>query len=195
MRKSIYSRETKETNISLVLNLDGKGEAKINTGCGFLDHMLELFASHARFDLELVCKGDLQVDLHHSVEDCAISLGEAFAAAIGDKKGISRYASIILPMDETLILAATDISGRALLCYDLVMPNPKVGVFDTELVQEFFLGFIRASNITLHLKQLAGTNTHHIIEGAFKSFARALRAAVSLDEKYADEIPSTKGSL
>ena len=195
MRKNVYSRKTRETDVSLALDLDGKGEAKISTGCGFLDHMLELFASHARFDLELNCRGDIQVDMHHTAEDCGISLGEAFAEALGDKRGIARYGGMILPMDETLVLAAADISGRAMLCFDLEIPFAKVGVFDTELVQEFFLAFVRAAKITLHIKKLAGQNSHHIIEGAFKAFGRALRAAVAPDEKYAGEVPSTKGSL
>ena len=195
MRTAEVIRTTKETDIKLSLNLDGKGNSVIDTKCGFLDHMLTLFARHGRFDLNVVCNGDIEVDYHHTVEDIGIALGEAFSTALGDKKGIVRYGSCILPMDETLILSAADISGRSHLAYGLQIPTPQVGDFDTELVSEFFYGFVRNANITLHIKQLDGTNSHHIIEGTFKSVARTLKEAVSIDPKYADEIPSTKGVL
>ena len=195
MRTSSLTRKTNETDITLKLNVDGTGKSTINTGCGFLDHMLTLFASHARFDLELCCKGDTYVDYHHTVEDVAIALGTALTEALGDKRGIVRYGSFMLPMDETLVMTALDISGRSCLVYDLSIPAFKVGDFDTELTQEFFEGFVRNSNITLHIKQLNGTNSHHIIEAAFKSFARSLKAAVAIDKDYANEIPSTKGVL
>lgn len=195
MRTSIINRKTAETDIQLSLNLDGTGKSNISTGCGFLDHCLTLFAKHGSFDLDVSCKGDVEVDFHHSVEDVGICLGDAFSQAIGDMRGICRYGNMILPMDETLILAAIDISGRAYLNYDLSIPTPKVGDFDTELTSEFFLAFTRRSNVTLHLKQLDGKNSHHIIEGTFKAFARALKAAVKIDEDKKDEIPSTKGVL
>ena len=188
-------RNTAETQIELKLNIDGTGKSKIATGCGFLDHMLTLFSRHGRFDLEVSCNGDTYVDYHHTAEDIGICLGEVFAKALGEKRGIVRYGSMMLPMDEALILSAVDISGRGMLCYDLQIPTEKVGDFDTELVKEFFLAFVRKAEITLHIKQLAGENSHHIIEGAFKSVARSLAAACSVDEKYADEIPSTKGVL
>jgi len=195
MRTATINRQTAETAISLKLNLDGNGKSDVSTGCGFLDHMLILFARHGRFDIELKCVGDTFVDYHHSAEDIGICLGEAFANALGDKKGIVRYGSMMLPMDEALILTAVDISGRGLLAYDMDIPTQKVGDFDTELVKEFWLAFVRKAEITLHIKQLAGENSHHIIEGAFKSAARSLSAAVSIDEKYKNEIPSTKGVL
>lgn len=195
MRTATINRKTNETDISLTLSIDGKGEAQINTGCGFLDHMLTLFARHARFDLNLSCVGDTFVDDHHTAEDIGICLGKAFDAALGDKKGIVRYGDINLPMDEALILAAADISGRSLLCYNLVPGKEKVGTFDTELVEEFFYAFVRNANVTLHIKQLAGSNAHHIIEGAFKAVARALKAAVAIDKDFADEVMSTKGVL
>lgn len=195
MRISEIKRKTAETDISLKLNLDGSGKSIINTGCGFLDHCLTLFAKHGSFDLEVTCKGDVEVDFHHSVEDVGICLGDAFSNAIGDMRGICRYGSMILPMDETLILASVDVSGRSYLNYSLNIPTQKVGEFDTELTSEFFLAFVRKSNVTLHLKQLDGTNSHHIIEGTFKAFARALKAAVKIDETKKDEIPSTKGVL
>lgn len=195
MRTATINRKTNETDIFLSLDLDGKGNCEINTGCGFLDHMLTLFARHARFDLTISCKGDTFVDDHHTVEDIGICLGKAFNEALGDKKGIVRYGDITLPMDEALILAATDISGRSLLCYNLVAGKEKVGTFDTELVEEFFYGFVRNANITLHINQLSGSNAHHIIEGAFKAVARALKAAVKIDEDFADEVMSTKGVL
>ena len=195
MRQAEIVRNTAETQIELKLNIDGTGKSKVETGCGFLDHMLTLFSRHGRFDLEVSCNGDTYVDYHHTAEDIGICLGEVFAKALGEKRGIVRYGSMMLPMDEALILSAVDISGRGMLCYDLQIPTEKVGDFDTELVKEFFLAFVRKAEITLHIKQLAGENSHHIIEGAFKSVARSLAAACSVDEKYADEIPSTKGVL
>ena len=195
MRISEVKRTTGETDIYLSLNLDGTGKSQIDTGCGFLDHMLTLFAKHGRFDLTVNCKGDTYVDYHHTVEDIGIALGTAFSEAIADKQGLVRYGNTILPMDEALILSAVDISGRDFLSYALSIPTQKVGSFDTELTEEFFLGFVRNANITLHIRQLAGTNSHHIIEGAFKSVARSLRQAVAIDKDFADEIPSTKGVL
>ena len=195
MRTSTITRKTGETDITLTLNLDGRGASKINTGCGFLDHMLTLFAKHGRFDMELTCAGDTYVDDHHTVEDVGIVLGQAFAVALGDKKGIFRYGDTTLPMDEALILTAADLSGRCYLGYGLEIPTQKVGSFDTELVEEFFWGFVRNAGATLHIRQLSGSNSHHIIEGAFKSLARTLKAAVAIDPSYADEIPSTKGVL
>ncbi len=195
MRTAEIERKTAETEISLTLALDGTGEARIDSGVGFLDHMLTLFARHGRFDLALECRGDTAVDDHHSVEDIGIALGQAFAQALGEKRGIRRYGDTILPMDEALILTAADISGRGMLCFEMAIPSPKVGSFDTELVQEFWQGFVRAAGITLHIRQLAGVNSHHIIEGCFKSAARTLRIAVSVDPAEADRIPSTKGVL
>lgn len=195
MRSATISRKTAETDITLSLNLDGTGKSNIDTGCGFLDHMLTLFASHGRFDLQLVCKGDIHVDDHHTVEDVGICLGTAFKNAVGDKKGINRYGDKVLPMDESLILSAVDLSGRDLLNFDLKIPTEKVGTFDTELVEEFWLAFVRNAACTLHICQLAGSNSHHIIEGAFKSVARSLREAVAVDPACANEIPSTKGVL
>jgi len=195
MRTAEIKRKTAETDIRLVLNLDGTGESEIDTGCGFLDHMLTLLAKHGRMDLSVVCRGDTQVDDHHTVEDIGIALGQAFKEALGDKRGINRYGSQILPMDEALILTAVDLSGRGYLGYELQIPSQKVGNFDTELVEEFWLGFIRNAECTLHIRQLAGSNSHHIIEGAFKSAGRSLRAAVAIDPDCAGEIPSTKGVL
>ncbi len=195
MRNAQIERKTAETEISLTLELDGKGESKIETGCGFLDHMLTLFAKHGRFDLTVNCKGDVNVDYHHTVEDIGICLGQAFEKALGDKKGIIRYGNMILPMDEALIMSAVDISGRTFLGFELEIPTEKVGCFDTELVEEFFLAFTRQFPISLHIRSLAGKNSHHIIEGAFKSVARSLKEAVKIDEAFADEIPSTKGVL
>lgn len=195
MRTSEISRKTNETDISLYLNLDGTGKTEIDTGIGFLDHMLDLFAKHGRMDLNVKCTGDTYVDFHHSAEDIGIVLGQAFKEAVGDKKGIKRYGNMILPMDETLILASLDISGRAYLKYGLEIPTEKVGEMDTELIEEFFISFVRNADITLHIKQLDGTNSHHIIEGAFKAVARAIREAVSIDESAKDEIPSSKGLL
>ena len=195
MRTSDISRVTAETDIRLSLDLDGSGTSEIDTGVGFLDHMLTLLARHARFDLYVKAKGDVYVDDHHTVEDVGIVLGQAFAEAVGDKKGIVRFGDCALPMDEALILCAVDISGRDYLGYSLEIPTEKVGTFDTELAEEFWLSFARNARITLHLKQLAGSNSHHIIEGAFKAAARALRQAVSIDSAYANEVPSTKGLL
>ena len=195
MRTAEIIRKTAETEIALKLNLDGSGVSSIDSGVGFLDHMLTLFAKHGRFDLELTCKGDTWVDDHHSVEDIGIALGQAFAKALGDKRGIVRYGSCILPMDEALILTAVDLSGRAYLGYDLRIPTQRVGTFDTELTEEFFFAFVRNNPCALHLRKLAGKNSHHIIEGAFKSAARSLRTAVAIDEQFRDEIPSTKGVL
>lgn len=195
MRTYEINRKTAETDISLTLNLDGTGKSTANTGCGFLNHMLTLFASHGRFDLSVSCAGDTDVDDHHTVEDIGICLGEAFRQALGDKKGICRYGQMILPMDEALILTAVDISGRSYLAYGLEIPTEKVGTFDTELVEEFWLAFVRKAELTLHIRQMAGTNAHHIIEGCFKSVSRALRQAVAIDETRKDEIPSTKGVL
>ena len=195
MRTAQITRKTAETDIALTLNLDGSGKSAIDTGCGFLDHMLTLFSRHGRFDLTIRCKGDTYVDDHHTAEDIGISLGQAFQTALGDKKGINRYGSTVLPMDEALILTAVDLSGRGYLGYDLQIPTEKVGTFDTELVEEFWLGFIRNADCTLHIRQLAGSNSHHIIEGAFKSAGRSLRAAVAIDPEFSDEIPSTKGVL
>lgn len=195
MRTSEIKRTTAETDIFLSIDLDGSGKSEIDTGCGFLDHCLTLFAKHGSFDLKVTCKGDKEVDFHHSVEDIGICLGQAMADALGDMRGIVRYGNMLLPMDEALILAAVDISGRGLLSYGLVIPAEKVGEFDTELTEEFFLGFVRNARVTLHLKQLDGKNSHHIIEGTFKAFARAMKAAVAIDEKNKDEIPSTKGVL
>ncbi len=195
MRTATINRKTAETDISLTLDLDGSGISNIDTGCGFLDHMLTLFAAHSCFDLSVKCVGDTNVDYHHSVEDIGICLGQAFLNAIGDKKGICRYGSIILPMDEALILCAVDISGRDCLVNGLEIPAAKIGDFDTELVDEFFTSFTRNARIALHLRQLSGKNSHHIVEGAFKASARALAAATAIDEKKADKIPSTKGTL
>ena len=195
MRNAEIIRKTAETNISLTLNLDGSGSSSIRTGCGFLDHMLTLFASHGRFDLTVVCEGDTYVDDHHTVEDIGICLGSAFSKALGERRGIARYGNFILPMDEALILSAVDISGRACLCYDLEIPTEKIGSFDTELIEEFFLAFVRNCPMSMHIRKLAGSNAHHIAEGCFKSVARSLRIAVGIDERYIGEIPSTKGVL
>ncbi len=195
MRSAEIKRKTAETNIELYLNLDGKGVTNIDSGCGFLDHMLTLLGKHARFDLNVKCVGDVNVDYHHTVEDIGIALGEAFNQAIGDKKGIVRYGDTTLPMDEALILTAIDISGRGYLGFDLPLRAKKVGDFDTELVEEFWLGFVRKANMALHIRKLAGTNTHHIIEGVYKSVGHSLRKAVAIDKEFADEIPSTKGVL
>ena len=195
MRKAQIKRKTAETDIILTLNLDGKGNSKIDSGCGFLDHMLTLFAKHGRFDLTVKCKGDVEVDFHHTTEDIAICLGQAFEQALGNKKGITRYGSMILPMDEALILTAIDLSGRGMLVKEFDIKADKVGDFDTELLEEFLLAFTREAKCTLHVRQLAGSNAHHILEGTFKSLARALRSAVAIDEKAKGEIPSTKGAL
>lgn len=195
MRSSEIIRKTAETDISLSLCLDGTGESAVQTGVGFLDHMLTLFAKHGRFDLDVTCKGDIEVDDHHSVEDIGICLGLAFREALGDSRGITRYGDITLPMDEALILAAVDLGGRSHLEYGLEIPTEKVGTFDTELVEEFFTAFARNARLNLHLLQFHGKNSHHIIEGAFKAAARALARAVSIQEAYREEIPSTKGVL
>ena len=195
MRTSTITRRTAETDIRLTLDIDGTGRSDIDTGCGFLNHMLTLFAKHGCFDLTVKCVGDTDVDDHHTVEDIGICLGTAFSEALGDMGGIVRYGNMILPMDEALILSAVDISGRATLAYALDMPTQKIGSFDTELVKEFWLGFVRKANVTLHIRQLAGENSHHIAEGAFKSVARSLRAACAVDPALNGEIPSTKGIL
>ena len=195
MRSSEIKRKTAETDISLSLCLDGSGESSINTGVGFLDHMLTLFAKHGRFDLDVTCKGDIEVDDHHSVEDIGICLGMAFAEALGDSRGIARYGDITLPMDEALILAAVDLGGRSHLEYGLEIPTEKVGTFDTELVEEFFIAFVRNAKMNLHILQMRGRNSPHIIEGTFKAVARAMAKAVAVQEAYKDEIPSTKGVL
>ena len=212
MRIATITRKTAETDITLTLNLDGEGTSAVNSGCGFLDHMLTLFAKHGGFDLTLTCVGDTYVDDHHTVEDIGIAIGAAFSQALGDKRGIVRYGSCVLPMDESLVLSAVDLSGRDFLGYDLPIPDEKVtivdglsydlpiprkqvGSFDTELVQEFFWGFVRNAGATLHVRLLTGQNSHHIIEGAFKSVARSLRDAVAVDSRFADAIPSTKGVL
>lgn len=195
MRTAVINRKTKETDISLALNLDGKGNSNIDSGCGFLDHMLTLFSKHARFDLDLTCKGDTEVDYHHTAEDIGIALGGAFTKALGDKKGIVRYGNFLLPMDETLIMSAVDISGRSHLSYSVDVRAKKVGDFDTELVEEFFEAFVRNAKITLHIIKMSGKNSHHILEGVYKSVARSLKEAVAIDKEYEDEIPSTKGVL
>ncbi len=195
MRTASIQRDTKETQIRLSLNLDGTGKAEIITGCGFLDHMLTLFAHHGDFDLAIQCHGDTEVDYHHSVEDIGICLGKAFSQALGDKRGIIRYGQFLLPMDETLVLSAVDLSGRDYLGWSVDLPASKVGDFDTELAQEFWLGFIRNCPGSLHVRKMAGENTHHILEAVFKGLGRTLKAAAAIDPKHADEIPSTKGML
>lgn len=195
MRTSTIERNTAETKIKLTLNIDGSGKSNINTGVGFFDHMLTLFARHGGFDLDVACDGDIEVDAHHTVEDVGICLGKAFAEALGDRRGICRYGDIILPMDEALMLCAVDLSGRAFLDYRVPIKRPRVGNFDTELGEEFFVAFVRESNICLHLRKLAGKNAHHILEAAFKASARAMRAAAAKDSRFPDEIPSSKGVL
>ena len=195
MRRSAIARKTAETDITLTLDLDGTGKSSVDTGVGFLDHMLTLFARHGRFDLCVTCKGDTGVDDHHSTEDIAITLGKAFREALGDKRGICRYADITLPMDEALVLAAVDVSGRGMLCFNASFKTEKIGTFDTELVEEFFIAFATNAGITVHIRQLAGTNSHHIAEAVFKAVARALRGAVAKDPDAPDEVPSTKGVL
>ena len=194
-RVSEITRKTGETDIYLALDLDGKGVGEIDSGCGFLDHMLTLLSKHSGYDLRVKCKGDVEVDYHHTTEDIGIALGQAFYKALGDKRGITRYGDITLPMDETLIMSAVDVSGRDYLAFDLDIPAYKVGDFDTELCEEFFLAFTREAKITLHIRQLAGKNAHHIIEGTFKAVARALGKATAYDENKRNEIPSTKGIL
>ena len=195
MRSSEQHRKSSETCIDLFLNVDGHGESQIQTGCGFLNHMLEAFAKHSRFDLKVKCQGDVEVDYHHTTEDIGVVLGNAFKASLGERLGIKRFGNMILPMDEALVLAAVDISGRGMCLYDIAIPAEKVGDFDTELVAEFFSGFCRVAGINMHLKQMAGSNSHHIIEAAFKAAAKALKEAVEIDEAYALEVPSTKGIL
>lgn len=195
MRRAEIHRETAETRIDLTLDLDGTGESGIDSGVGFLDHMLTLFARHGRFDLTLKCAGDTQVDDHHSVEDIGICLGKAFCEALGEKRGIRRYGDAALPMDEALVLSAVDVSGRSCLVYALDVPTEKIGTFDTELAEEFFTAFAANAGLTLHIRQLSGRNSHHIVEGAFKSVARSLRKAVAIDPEFSDDVPSTKGVL
>ena len=195
MREATITRRTAETDIRLTLALDGTGAGQIDTGCGFMNHMLTLFARHGRFDLTVKCVGDTDVDDHHTVEDIGICLGQAFAQALGDMGGICRYGNTILPMDEALMLTAVDVSGRAHLSYDVEIPTQKIGAFDTELVKEFWLAFVRKAGVTLHIRQLAGENSHHIVEGMFKSAARTLRAACAVDPALNGAIPSTKGVL
>jgi len=195
MRKSEIIRKTAETDITLSLNLDGTGRSAIDTGIGFLDHMLELFARHGRFDLDIQCIGDTHVDSHHSVEDIGICLGIAFAQALSDMRGIRRYGDATIPMDEALVLCAADISGRCHLSLDVALPERAVGAMETELLEEFMLAYVRKAGITLHIRMLAGKNAHHIIEACFKAAARALRSAVKIDAEYSGEIPSTKGIL
>ena len=195
MRTATIKRDTRETQIELILNLDGTGKASIASGCGFLDHMLELFARHGDFDLTVKCNGDTHVDYHHSVEDIGICLGKAFTEALGDKRGITRYGQFLLPMDETLVLCACDLSGRDYLGWGLDLPSMTVGDFDTELAEEFWLAFVRNCPASIHTRQMAGRNTHHILEALFKGMGRTLKMAVAVDEKHKDEIPSTKGVL
>lgn len=195
MRESTLARDTRETQIKLSVNLDGNGRCEINTGCGFLNHMLELFAHHGDFDLNVQCSGDTQVDDHHTVEDIGIALGQAFSAALGEKLGINRYGQFLLPMDEALVLCAVDLSGRDFLGWNVQLPAAKVGNFDTELAKEFWLGFVRNCPGSIHINQMAGENTHHILEAVFKGMGRALKEAVALDPKHVGEIPSTKGVL
>lgn len=195
MRRKKIERNTKETQIILALEIDGTGAYEIDTGCGFLDHMMELFARHGRFDLAIECNGDTHVDYHHTAEDIGIALGTAFKEALGDKRGIYRYGQFLLPMDESLVMCAVDISGRSCVNFDVQIPTQKVGDFDTELVKEFIMALSREMGLTIHFKQFAGENSHHIIEAVFKGMARALRAACAIEEEFADEIPSTKGVL
>lgn len=196
MRKAQITRNTAETNIQLSLAIDGKGDSQIQTGVGFLDHMLTLFAKHGRFDLRISCEGDIQVDAHHTVEDVAIVLGRAFSQGLGNRKGITRYGSMLLPMDEALVMSAIDISGRAMAVVELHIPSEKIGTqFDTELVEEFFIAFARELGATIHLHQIAGKNSHHIVEATFKGLARALSQAVAINPAAPEEIPSTKGTI
>lgn len=195
MRTAEINRKTAETDIKLSLNVDGTGKYQIQTGCGFLDHMLTLFSKHGKFDLTVKCVGDVEVDFHHTVEDVGICLGEAFKKALGDKRGIFRYGDSAIPMDETLILSAVDLSGRSTLCYGLKVPAKRLKDFETELIEEFFLAFTRSLEATLHFVQLSGRNSHHVLEGAFKSFARSMRKACEIDSKSIGEVPSSKGVL
>ena len=195
MRTATIKRDTRETQIELTLNLDGTGKASIASGCGFLDHMLELFARHGDMDLTVKCSGDTHVDYHHSVEDVGICLGKAFTEALGDKRGITRYGQFLLPMDETLVLIGIDLSGRDYLGWGVELPSMTVGDFDTELAEEFWLAFVRNCPASIHIRQMAGKNTHHILEAIFKGMGRTLKMAVAMDEKHLNEIPSTKGTL
>ena len=195
MRKVELSRKTAETDVKLAINLDGDGKSVVNTGSGFLDHMLTLFAAHGKFDLEVTCIGDVYVDYHHTTEDIGITLGDAFKAALGDKRGINRYGDTLLPMDEALIFTAVDFSGRSFLGFEVEFLTEKIGDFDVELVEEFWQGFVRRAECALHVREMAGKNSHHVAEGIFKSAARSLKKAVEIDEKYASVIPSTKGVL
>ena len=195
MRSADIKRDTRETQIQLELILDGTGKASIASGCGFLDHMLELFARHGDFDLTVKCHGDTHVDYHHSVEDIGICLGRAFTEALGDKRGITRYGQFLLPMDETLVLCACDLSGRDYLGWGVELPSMTVGDFDTELAEEFWLAFVRNCPASIHIRQMAGKNTHHILEAIFKGMGRTLKMAVAMDPKHMNEIPSTKGVL
>lgn len=195
MRTADIKRKTAETDISLTIDLDGSGKSTVDTGCGFLDHMLTLFAAHGKFDLLVKCVGDTYVDYHHTTEDIGIALGMAFTEALGDKRGINRYGDTILNMDEAVIMSSVDFAGREYLGYFAEIPTQKVGDFDTELVEEFWYGFVRNAACSLHIRQLSGRNSHHIIEGMFKSVARTLREAVAIDARAAGEIPSTKGVL
>ena len=195
MRSASIKRDTRETQIELQLCLDGVGKADIASGCGFLDHMLELFARHGDFDLAVKCKGDTHVDYHHSVEDIGICLGKAFTEALGDKRGITRYGQFLLPMDETLVLCACDLSGRDYLGWGVELPSMTVGDFDTELAEEFWLAFVRNCPASIHIRQMAGKNTHHILEAIFKGMGRTLKEAVAYDPKHLNDIPSTKGTL
>ena len=195
MRTAELNRKTTETDIAVRLDLDGNGNSEISTGCGFLDHMLTLFSKHGRFDLSVFCEGDVEVDFHHSAEDIGITLGTAFNEALGDRRGIRRYGEFTLPMDEALVQSVIDCSGRGFLSFDLEIPTEKVGDFDTELVEEFFIAFARNSGMTIHIRKNSGKKSHHIIEGAFKAFARALKEAVDVDPDFSDDIPSTKGVL
>ena len=195
MRRATVTRQTKETDISVSVNLDGTGLAEISTGIGFFDHMLDQIARHSLIDLKVAAKGDLQIDMHHTVEDTGIALGQAIAKALGDKRGIMRYADVHLPMDEALTRVALDFSGRAFLVFNTAFSQPKIGEFDTELVREFFQAFAMNAGLTLHVQTLCGSNNHHISESCFKGLARALRVAVALDPRQPDKIPSTKGSL
>ena len=195
MRTASIQRDTNETQIQLEVNLDGTGKSDIATGCGFLDHMLTLFSRHGAFDLTVRCHGDTEVDYHHSVEDIGICLGTAFTRALGDKRGITRYGQFLLPMDETLVLSAVDLSGRDYLSWAVDLPTAKVGDFDTELAKEFWLGFVRNCPASIHIRELAGENTHHILEAVLKGMGWTLKEAVALDQKHLDEIPSTKGTL
>jgi len=195
MRIGKTTRKTAETDIKLSLNIDGTGKSNISTGVGFLDHMLELFSKHGKFDLEISCVGDTYVDCHHTVEDIGICLGTAFSEALGDARGICRFSDVTLPMDEALVLCAIDISGRGYLSVDITLPDRNVGVMDTELFEEFLQAFVRKAGITLHIRMLDGKNVHHILEACFKALARALRAAVKIDAEFSSDIPSTKGTL